>query len=110
MRKVNNKFYLYFPLYLRKKKTKKKLKKIIKKIGISSVYQELLLEQTTPEALLVTGWSYKEPPSSVFSISPDYSIYVDVQLMNGTFLYGRVAEFSDGPRHNGWQYATHVIE
>jgi hypothetical protein len=52
------------------------------------------LNQARPVPVLVTGWSRADAVSG--SPNPDYSIYVDVEYMDGTTLWGQSSPFHAG--------------
>lgn len=79
-------------------------------IDVSFAVQEIMLNQVEAEPLLISGWSRKETSSPIFTVSPDYSLYADIKLMNGEDLFGETAEFIEGPYVSGWQYASHMIQ
>jgi hypothetical protein len=56
--------------------------------------QRVELNQDKPCPLLVTGWSRAEQVSG--AASPGYSIYVDVEYMDGTNLWAQSANFATG--------------
>ena len=57
------------------------------------------LDQTSPAPILVTGWSKAEKVSGF--ANNDYSIYVDLEYMDGTPLWGQTAPFAAGT--HDWQ-------
>jgi hypothetical protein len=65
----------------------------------------LLLNQKTPAPLLVTGWSKAENVGGV--PNSDYAIYVDLEYMDGTPLWGQTAPFAVGT--HDWQRKQALI-
>lgn len=63
------------------------------------IYQTVVLNQTKPTPILVQCWSKAENVSG----TPDngYSLYIDIDFVDGTHLWGRTAPFSCGT-HN-WE-------
>lgn len=57
------------------------------------------LNQKQPEPLLIVGWSRAENVSGF--LNNDYSLYVDLEHMDGTPLWGQTAPFSVGTHE--WQ-------
>jgi hypothetical protein len=63
-------------------------------------YQTIVLNQTTPQILKLSGWSKAQGVTS--SSDKDYSIYLDITYTNGTYLYGQTVNFSVGT--HDWEY------
>ncbi len=60
---------------------------------------DVVLNQREPAPLLVSGWSRAKDVSG--APDSDYSVYVDLELADGTPLWGQDAPFSTGT--HGWQ-------
>ncbi|MGC8667232.1 MAG: hypothetical protein ACP5VE_03825 [Chthonomonadales bacterium] len=65
----------------------------------------LVLNQTRPTPIVVTGWSKAQDVSG--TANSDYSIYVDLEYQDGTPLWGQVAPFHTGT--HDWQRAQVLI-
>ena len=68
-------------------------------------YQTITLNQTTPKALKLSGWSKAQ--SVTGSSDSDYSVYLDITYSNGTYLYGQIVPFSVGT--HDWEYKENFI-
>ncbi len=61
--------------------------------------QEIVLSQTHAAPIIVSGWSKADSVSG--SKTSDYALYVDLEYMDGTPLWGQVAQFGTGT--HGWE-------
>lgn len=68
-------------------------------------YQTIVLNQTTPKALKLSGWSKAQ--SVTGSSDADYSVYLDILYTNGTPLWGQIIPFSVGT--HDWEYKETFI-
>jgi hypothetical protein len=57
-------------------------------------YVRLTLNQTRPIPILVTGWSKADAVSG--TPDSDYALYIDLEYMDGTSLWGQTAPFRTG--------------
>jgi hypothetical protein len=64
---------------------------------------EVRLNQTVPAPILAEGWSRAENVSSG-ATGGDYSLYLDLEYMDGTQLWGQLAPFKPGT--HDWQKRT----
>ncbi len=69
------------------------------------VYARVVLNQTAPHDLVLSGYSKAVDVSGVRN--NDYSMYIDIRYQDGTPLYGQTATFSTGT--HDWEYAEKVI-
>ena len=69
------------------------------------VYATIILDQTIPKDLELSGWSKAVNVSG--TKDGDYSLYIDVRYQDGTPLYGQTAPFSPGT--HAWEYASRII-
>jgi hypothetical protein len=67
--------------------------------------QTVVLNQTDPVPIVATGWSKAEGVSG--SPGPDYSIYLDLEYIDGTNLWGQVSPFDTGT--HDWQFGQVVV-
>ena len=67
--------------------------------------QTIVLNQTTPKALKLSGWSKALNVSG--ASGSDYSVYLDIVYTNGTPLWGQVIPFSVGT--HDWEYRETFI-
>src|SRR5579871_2310851 len=72
--------------------------------GRGAMYM-LTLNQKRPTPLLVSGWSRAENVSG--TVNSDYAIYVDLELADGTPLWGQTAPFGTGT--HDWQHRQVLI-
>jgi hypothetical protein len=75
---------------------------------VMGIYQDITLDQTEIVDVFISGWSKSNTNSSLTSISPDYSIYVDIWNQDGSNTWGEIAEFTQEDSGN-WLYSSHVI-
>jgi hypothetical protein len=68
-------------------------------------YQTIVLNQTTPKALKLSGWS--KALNVTGSSDSDYSVYLDIVYTNGTPLWGQIIPFSVGT--HDWEYQETFI-
>ena len=68
-------------------------------------YQTIVLNQTTPKALKLSGWSKAQNVTG--SSDSDYSVYLDILYTNGTPLWGQIVPFSVGT--HDWEYKETFI-
>ena len=68
--------------------------------------QMIVLNQTTPKALKLSGWSKAQNVSG--TSDSDYSVYLDIYYTNGAPLYGQTISFSTGT--HDWEYQERVIQ
>ena len=68
-------------------------------------YQTIVLNQTTPRAIKLSGWS--KALSVTGSSDSDYSVYLDIVYTNGTPLWGQIIPFSVGT--HDWEYKETFI-
>jgi len=68
--------------------------------------QMITLDQETPSAVVVSGWSKAEKVSG--SLDSGYSIYIDIAFKDGTKLWGYTIGFDVGT--HGWQFKAGVID
>jgi hypothetical protein len=68
-------------------------------------YQTIVLNQTSPKTLKLSGWSKAQGVTG--ASDSDYSVYLDIQYTNGTYLYGQVIPFSVGT--HDWEYKESFI-
>jgi len=68
-------------------------------------YQTIVLNQTTPKALKLSGWSKAQGVTG--SSGSDYSVYLDILYTNNTWLYGQIIPFSVGT--HDWEYKETFI-
>ena len=60
------------------------------------------------ETLVLSGWSKVEADATGSSKQAlDYSVYADVEFIDGTFSFGEAAIFSTGA--HDWEYASHAF-
>ncbi len=69
------------------------------------VSRSINLNQTRPTPLVISGWSKAQ--DVVGDKSADYSVWVDLQYMDGTPLWGQRALFEGGT--HDWQYNEHAF-
>jgi hypothetical protein len=69
-------------------------------------YQTILLNQTAPKPILLSGWSKAQNVTG--SSDTDYSVYLDIFYTNGTPLYGQTVSFSVGT--HDWEYQEAIIQ
>ena len=69
------------------------------------VMQQVPLDQTQPLPVVAGGWSKAEAVTG--SPGPGYSVYVDLEYMDGTPLWGRINPFDTGT--HDWQYRQVII-
>ncbi len=74
--------------------------------GVGGVFEQVQLDQTRPQRLVITGWSRAEGVSD--DPNSDYSLWADLQYIDGTFLYGQAAPFDTGS--HDWQRRELVID
>ncbi len=67
--------------------------------------QMIVLNQTTPKVLKLSGWSKAQSVSGV--PDSDYSVYLDIIYTNGTPLWGQTINFSTGT--HDWEYKEAFI-
>lgn len=67
------------------------------------VSQTVMLNQTKAQPLVVGGWSKAEGVEG--SRGPEYSVWVDLQYVDGTPLYGQKATFEVGT--HDWQHSEY---
>lgn len=67
--------------------------------------QTVLLNQATAQPLYVGGWS--RAANLTGEPGPAYSIYLDIQYTDNTWLYGEVVTFATGT--HDWQYGEHYV-
>ena len=67
--------------------------------------QTIVLNQTTPKALKLTGWSKAQGVTG--SADSDYSVYLDIIYNDGTPLWGQTISFSVGT--HDWEYQEAFI-
>ncbi|MDD4869192.1 MAG: hypothetical protein PHR77_01430 [Kiritimatiellae bacterium] len=65
------------------------------------VSRTVMLNQTKPAPLVISGWSKAENVSG--TMGRDYSIWVDAQYVDGTSLWGQITRFNVGT--HDWQYS-----
>lgn len=58
------------------------------------IYQKVVLNQTEPAPIVIESWSKAEDVSG--SVDNNYSLYVDIEYMDGTHLWGKSSNFSCG--------------
>lgn len=75
------------------------------KTDAGGVYARIVLNQSVPEELELSGWSKCTDVSG--SPDNDYALYADLQYQDGTSLYGQTARFTTGT--HDWEYSTTVI-
>jgi hypothetical protein len=68
-------------------------------------YQTIVLNQTTPQPLKLSGWSKAQGVTG--SSDSDYSVYLDILYTNNTWLYGQIIPFSVGT--HDWEYKETFI-
>ncbi len=68
-------------------------------------YQTIVLNQTTPKALKLSGWSKAQNVTG--SSDADYSVYLDIIYTNGTPLWGQIIPFSVST--HDWEYRETFI-
>ena len=68
-------------------------------------YQTIVLNQTTPKALKLSGWSKAQGVTG--SSDSDYSVYLDILYTNNTYLCGQIIPFSVGNTRLGIQGEFH---
>eukprot|EP00037_Helgoeca_nana_P024131 m.254741 g.254741 ORF g.254741 m.254741 type:complete len:477 (-) comp26542_c1_seq2:1803-3233(-) len=59
-----------------------------------------------PTLLVLSGWSMAASVTGV--VDTDYSVYCDLEYVDGTHLYGQTAQFQPGT--TGWQHSQTLIE
>ena len=64
-----------------------------------------LLNQSTPKALKLSGWSKAQAVTG--STDSDYSVYLDILYTDGTPLWGQTVHFSIGT--HDWEYKEAYI-
>ncbi|MGA2298303.1 MAG: putative glycoside hydrolase [FCB group bacterium] len=69
------------------------------------VYMNVVLNQTQPQDLLISGWSKCINVSG--NKNSDYSLYIDVRYQDDTPLYGQTAQFNTGT--HDWEYSSKII-
>lgn len=69
------------------------------------VSQSVVLDQKTPLPILAEAWSKAENVGG--SPDADYSIYLDIAYMDGTYLWGQHAPFSCGT--HDWQRKSFTV-
>ena len=62
--------------------------------------QTLALNRTSIKSLKLSGWSKAEAVTG--PADTDYSVYLDIQYTNGSWLYGQTINFSPGT--HDWEY------
>ena len=68
--------------------------------------QTIVLNQTTPKALKLSGWS--KALNVTGASDSDYSVYLDILYTNGTPLWGQIIPFSVGT--HDWEYReTYIV-
>ncbi|MCC6444607.1 MAG: hypothetical protein IT210_14265 [Armatimonadetes bacterium] len=73
--------------------------------GRRGIFQRIALNQKTPRAVIVAGWSKAEGVDG--GKNADYSIYVDLVYNDGTPLWGQVAPFNTGT--HDWEFRRVII-
>lgn len=68
--------------------------------------QQVTLHQTEPQPLVVSGWSKAENVSG--EPDPGYSLYLDLEYADGSYLYGQVAKFNCGT--HGWEQQSLTLQ
>ncbi|KAK3281867.1 hypothetical protein CYMTET_10367 [Cymbomonas tetramitiformis] len=68
--------------------------------------QQVMLNQESPSAVVVSGWSKAEKVSG--SMDSGYAIYIDIAFQDGTKLWGYTISFEVGT--HGWQFKAGVID
>lgn len=68
-------------------------------------YQTIILNQSAPKALKLSGWSKAQAVSG--STDSDYSVYLDITYNDGTYLWGQTVCFSVGT--HDWEYKEAFI-
>jgi hypothetical protein len=68
-------------------------------------YQAIILDQSTPKALKLSGWSKAQGVTG--SSDSDYSVYLDITYKDGTYLWGQTVNFSVGT--HDWEYKEAII-
>jgi hypothetical protein len=63
------------------------------------------IDQLVPTPIVLTGWSKASDVGGIADL--DYSLYVDVAYVDGTYLYGQLASFDIGT--HDWQKRKLVI-
>ncbi len=67
----------------------------------AGAFQTIILNQESPKAIRACAWSKAE------NVSPakrgDYALYLDIQYTDGSWVWGKLDDFSIGT--HGWQYA-----
>jgi hypothetical protein len=72
---------------------------------VHGAYQAITLNQSTPKALKLSGWSKAQAVTG--SSDSDYSVYLDITYTNGTYLWGQTVNFSVGT--HDWEYKEAII-
>ena len=73
--------------------------------GVHGGYQTITLNQSTPKALKLSGWSKAQAVTG--STDSDYSVYLDITYNDGTYLWGQTVNFSVGT--HDWEYKEAII-
>jgi len=68
--------------------------------------QTVVLDQTEPNAIVVSGWSRAEKVSG--AADSGYAIYIDLAFKDGTKLWGYTIPFDTGT--HSWQFKAGVID
>jgi hypothetical protein len=72
---------------------------------VHGAYQTINLNQSTPRALKLSGWSKAQVVTG--SSDSDYSVYLDITYNDGTYLWGQTINFSVGT--HDWEYKEAII-
>lgn len=75
------------------------------KDGERGIVQEVILNQTTPQPLQLSGWSKAQNVSG--ASDANYSLYADLTFQDGTALWGESTSFGVGT--HDWERAEHII-
>jgi hypothetical protein len=67
--------------------------------------QTIVLNQTTPKAIKLTGWSRAQAVTG--GVDSDYSVYLDIIYSDGSPLWGQTINFSTGT--HDWEYKESFI-
>lgn len=67
--------------------------------------QTIILNQSTPKAIKLTGWSRAQAVTGV--MDSDYSVYLDILYRDGTPLWGQTINFAVGT--HDWEYQEAFI-
>ncbi len=76
-----------------------------KATDVHGAIQTIVLNQTTPKTLKLSGWSKAQDVTG--SSDSGYSVYLDITYTNGTYLYGQTITFSVGS--HDWEYKEAYI-